>query len=197
MIEFAQKRLVYLQNKGYDIFQLDECIFQKAHTYNYAWAPVNRPVNWDYKLAKSPDYVAVCGLISGRLGKVFMQGKYGAFDNMAVRSTLILVKQNLPRGYKWGVYMDNASIHGHDNVMAWCEANDVPVTFNAKYRPDLMGIEWFWRIAKSAYRRELTDLYVGGGDIDNLKLVKDVLNGVSHEVAKKWAIVGWQHLYNA
>lgn len=109
-----------------------------------------------------------------------MNCKYGAFDNLAIRSTLILVKQNLPAGYKWALYMDNATIHGTDNVMDWCEKNDVPVTFNAKYRPDLMGIEFFWRLAKVAYRRELTELYVGGIPIDNLKLVKDILNGLSH-----------------
>lgn len=32
MIEFAQKRFIYLQNKGYDIFQLDESVFVKGNT---------------------------------------------------------------------------------------------------------------------------------------------------------------------
>ena len=73
-IEFAHKRLLYLQNQGYDIFQLDECVFQKNHVFNYAWAPTGRPLTWDWKGIKSPDYVAVCGLISARLGKVYMNG---------------------------------------------------------------------------------------------------------------------------
>ena len=87
--------------------------------------------------------------------------------------------------------MDNASIHVHEVVMAWCEANKVPVCFNAKYRPDLMGIEYFWRLAKVKYRQELTEAYVGGRHIDNLNMVKDILNSIDNELTKKWALVGW------
>ena len=126
-----------------------------------------------------------------------MNLKYGAFDNHDIRSTLILVKNTLPQGYKWGIYLDNASVHVHDNVMSWCESNDVPVTFNAKYRPDLMGIEFFWRLAKVKYRQELTEAYVRVNYIDNQRLVTNILNSIDNELAKKWAIVGWQHLYNA
>ena len=196
-IEFAQKRLIYLQNKGHDIFQLDESVFTKGYTQDYAWAPKGQPLVWDWKQGRAPNYVACCGIISARLGKVHMDLRYGSYDNEAIKSALIQVKQRLPRGYKWALFMDNASIHAHENVMEWCEANGVPVTFNAPYRPDLMGIENFWRLAKAKYRRELTEMYVGNRDIDNLRLVKDVLSSVSDEAAKKWAIIGWQHLYNA
>ena len=120
-----------------------------------------------------------------------MNVKFGAFDNLGIKSTLILVKKNLPAGYKWGLYLDNASVHVHDNVMAWCEANDVPVTFNAKYRPDLMGIEFFWRAAKVKYRQELTEAYVGNAYIDNVRLVTSILNQLTDDQAKKWAMVGW------
>ena len=48
--------------------------------------------------------------------------------------------------------MDNAGIHLAETVMEWCHKNDVPVILNAKYRPDLMGIEFFWRLAKVKYR---------------------------------------------
>ena len=93
--------------------------------------------------------------------------------------------------------MDNASIHTKKEVPEWCAKNDVPITWNTPYRPDLMGIEFFWREAKQRYRRELTEHYVGSRHIDNLKLVKDVCRSVTDENAKKWALLGWQHLYNA
>lgn len=141
--------------------------------------------------------MACCGLISGRLGKVYMNCQYGAFTNETIKTTMILTKQALPNGYKWAVYMDNATTHVHNNVMAWCEANDVPVCFNAKYRPDLMGIEFFWRLAKIKYRQELTEMYVSGRQVDNLRLVKRILQEIPDDQTKKWAIVGWQHLYNA
>lgn len=119
-IEFAQRRLLYLQNQGYDIFQLDEAVFSKSVTQLCAWAPKNEPLTWDYKKGKSPDYVAVCGIISARLGKVYMNCKYGSFTQEDIISTLILVKQILPKGYKWGLFMDNASYHGTLSVTNWC-----------------------------------------------------------------------------
>ena len=126
-----------------------------------------------------------------------MNVQYGSFTAEDIISTLILVKQNLPRGYKWSLFMDNASIHTKRIVPEWCEKNDVPITWNATYRPDLMGIEFFWREAKQKYRKELTELYVEGRHIDNLKLTKNVCWGVTDEKAKKWALLGWQNLYNA
>ena len=158
---------------------------------------MNQPLFWDWKQVRSPDYVAVCGLISARLGTVFMNCKYGSFDNESIRKTLALVKRRLPQGHKWALFMDNATIHVHGNVMAWCETNGVPVVLNAKYRPDLMGIEFFWREAKNRYRHELTEMYAGGRNFDNLRVVTDIVNSITQEKAKKWALVGWQHLYRA
>ena len=126
-----------------------------------------------------------------------MHCKYGSFENNDIKTTLILTKQSLPRGYKWAIYIDNAAIHLHENVMSWCQSNNVPVCLNAKYRPDLMGIEFFWRLAKAKYRQDLTESYVRAVHIDNVRMVQDILNGIDNERAKKWALVGWQHLYNA
>ena len=81
-----------------------------------------------------------------------MNCQYGAFTQDGIRSTLILTKHHLPSNYKWGIYMDNAGIHLAETVMEWCHKNDVPIILNAKYRPDLMGIEFFWRLAKVKYR---------------------------------------------
>ena len=91
-IEHAQKRLLYVQDKGHDIFELDESVFSKSTTQHYAWAPKGDPIHWDYKKGKAPDYVAVCGVISARLGKVLMNCQYGSFTAEDIISTLILVK---------------------------------------------------------------------------------------------------------
>ena len=60
-----------------------------------------------------------------------------------------------------------------------------------------MGIEFFWRIAKQKYRMELTEHFVRMKEIDNFRLVKDILNSITPEQTKRAALIGWQHLYNA
>ena len=87
--------------------------------------------------------------------------------------------------------MDNAKIHNIKEVTEWCTKHDVPITWNVTYRPDLMGIEFFWRCAKNNYRQELTGLYVKGHQIDNYRLAERCCMSVTDDKAKKWALVGW------
>ena len=54
-------------------------------------------------------------------------------------------------GQKWGVFLDNASIHKSARtreVLNNLEGNSVPAIYNLVSRPDLNGIEIFWRYAK-------------------------------------------------
>ena len=145
IIEHAQKSLLYWRNKGYDIMQLDEAVFNKDDCQSYAWAPMGKPLVWDYRNKKTLGYVAVCALISANFGKAFVDCKYDAYTTVCIIRVLNMTKKALPSGYKWGVFMDNASIHNNKDVKYWFESHKVPLIFNSPYRPDLNGIEFFWR----------------------------------------------------
>lgn len=125
--------------------QLDEAVFNKADCETYAWAPTGRPLVWDYKKIKSLEYVAVCALISANYGKAFVDCKYDSYTIVSILRVLNMAKKALPPGYKWGVFMDNASYHNNGDVKAWFKKNSIPLIWNAPYRPDLNGIEFFWR----------------------------------------------------
>ena len=90
-------------------------------------------------------YVAVCALISSNFGKVFVDCKYDAFNTDSILRVLKMTKKHLPPGYKWGVFMDNASIHNNERVKEWFFEKKIPLIWNSPYRPDLNGIEFFWR----------------------------------------------------
>ena len=102
-----------------------------------------------------------------------------------------MAKKALPPGYKWGVFMDNASIHNNQTIKDWFALKKIPLIWNSPYRPDLNGIEFFWRQAKLAYRKDLTELYSTKLEFDNLKFTTDTLDAISHGDAKKWAKIGW------
>ena len=69
----------------------------------------------DWKQVKAPEYVAVCGIISARRGQVYMNCQYGSFDNEGIKETLKHIKRENP-GYKFAIFMDNASYHTHWSV---------------------------------------------------------------------------------
>lgn len=48
-IELCQKSLMYWRNRGFDVFQLDEAVFNKNDCDSYAWAPKGDPLVWDWK----------------------------------------------------------------------------------------------------------------------------------------------------
>lgn len=50
------------------------------------------------------------------------------------------------------VFVDNASIHKGEKTRAYAAANNIQLIYNVSYRPDLNGIEGFWREMKKIYR---------------------------------------------
>ena len=48
---------------GYDIIQIDECLFNAKHVSGKTWAPTSQAFVKDHRFASVP-YIAVCGAIS-------------------------------------------------------------------------------------------------------------------------------------
>ena len=68
---------------------------------------------------------------------------------------------------------------------------------NIPYRPDLMGIENYWRLAKKEYRAILTNKRARELELENLKMVKQSFSTISNMRAKKAARNGIKALMSA
>jgi len=71
------------------------------------------------------------------------------------------------------------------------------VIWNAPYRPDLNGIEFFWGRLKMAYRKEITRLRSQRITWDQEELVKSLIRDVGFPCAKECASKGWRNLRKA
>ena len=69
--------------------------------------------------------------------------------------------------------------------------------WNAPYRSDLNGIEFFWGRIKRAYRSEITRLRSQGLDWDQQELVDSLVKSVGFPCAKQCASQGWRNLRKA
>ena len=45
-IEFAQRRVSYWASQGYEVIQVDECVFQSDQGNKRTWAPIAEPLSW-------------------------------------------------------------------------------------------------------------------------------------------------------
>jgi transposase len=70
------------------------------------------------------------------------------------------------------IFLDNAKIHQKVPIAA-AEKLKMPLLKNMKYRPDLMGIEGFWRHAKQTYKKKIAHLRVNNRPIENWQVVVD------------------------
>ena len=59
---------------------------------------------------------------------------------------------------------------------------------NLVQRPDLNGIEVFWRYAKHIYRAEIDGNKVNGRDWDQMTVVRQAVDNVDEEKTKNAAI---------
>ena len=50
-----------------------------------------------------------------------------------------------------------------------------------------MGVELLWKHAKAVYRARLGQIKVNGEEYDNLEVVQEILEAVTHKQAKDWA----------
>ena len=100
-------------------------------------------------------------------------------------------------GRRTVIMMDNARIHVSRENMSWYAMRDIKIIRNIPYRPDLMGIEVFWRLLKLKYRAWVTARLATGQFWDQQRLLTWFMHEIPDEAAKKCARDGIQNLMKA
>ena len=120
----------------------------------------------------SKKYVAVFAAISERSGCLLQMYKLGgAFRGEDISAFLVQLRRRAGKHKKLAVFWDNASIHNQPSSVT-APLHRIEVIKNAPYRPDLNGIEFFWKNIKFAYRKEVTRLRSHELEWDQEELVK-------------------------
>jgi hypothetical protein len=176
---------------------MDESIFHtKKHSGRY-WAPRGNPI-----VMKTPyladGFVSAFACISQELGLVHTAYKLNAgfnHDDMLVIYKDIRAKVN--SDIKIALFMDNASFHTSVETKAYIQSrDDFEFIYNVTYRPDMMGVEFFWSHAKRKYQAKV-DLYRATMRTFNLMMVaKDSVDYAS-KYASRCAARGWKGVKNA
>ena len=127
--------------------------------YKFQWAPIRQPLLTRQKYIQGK-LVCVFGFISVENGKIhFHIVQQNSFKKEDFIKCIKLVKKK----FKWDdivLFGDNARIHRNASAIEAANSEDVEIMFNLPYRPDLVGIEHVWRIAKDIYRKEIARLHV-------------------------------------
>ena len=119
-----------------------------------------------------------------------------AFKGDDVADFLRRLRAKMGKHKKLAVFWDNASIHSKP-AKDVAPGLKIEVVWNAAYRPDLNGIEFFWGRVKQGYRKELTRLRAHQLDWDPEQLVKECMEDPGFECAKGCAARGWRNLMRA
>ena len=104
------------------------------------------------------------------------------------------------RGKSWAIFWDNASIHTSRATIDYLLAlpgGPIPIVRNLVQRPDLNGIEVFWRYAKAFYRTVVDNNKVNGYAWDQMTVVKEAVDKVDEEKAMAAAAQGWASIAKA
>ena len=115
-----------------------------------------------------------------------------AFKAADIVAFLEQLRREYPPAQKIGVFLDNASIHRAPMVLEAAERLNIELLFNLAYRPDLNGIETYWRDAKASYRRALTRYRANHQSWDQLGLVQHCCLTVPEEQTRYYAQRGWE-----
>ena len=160
------------------------------------WAPLGQPPKLPHRWS-SKKYVAVFAAISERSGCLLQMYKWGeAFNAKDIEDFLLRLRLRVGKHKPLAVFMDNVSIHKRPAKEAE-DKHKIKVIWNAPYRPDLNGIEFFWGRIKRAYRKEVTRLRSQRLDWDQQELVASMLRDVGFPCARDCAAMGWRNLRKA
>jgi hypothetical protein len=179
---------------------MDEASFNTVKNDRLHWARKGHPITCSAKFLKQKP-VYVCGMITSEAGIVSMVVKEKAFKSEDI--ALILEKLVLYFTHrdgsriKFAVFLDNARFH-YKNVTPKAAELDIPLIYNAGYRPDLNGIELFWREAKQNWYK-VTDHYRANNikNWDAKEVAKNACMSISRPNAQGYALDGWRNLFNA
>jgi hypothetical protein len=179
-----------LKREGAHMVQMDECVFSSRRYDLYTWAPVGKPLPVKHRWGGG-NYISVMAGISEQDGYVHGIYKEG---NAMIGADCVGFVQSLRNFYpegKIGVLVDNCRIHRTTAVKEICQRLNVVFIFNCPYRPDLNGIEVFWRSAKHIYRKTILNHRAKGEPWDQLSTAVAAVDHVTDEKAKAFAEEGW------
>ena len=119
------------------------------------WAPVGEPLPLRFRWEHGKYTACFCG-ISSEDGVVFLHSVEGrAFTGADIEKYLQELRDQTDSERPIGMFLDNAKIHKTPGVQETAQRCNIELLFNLPYRPDLNGIERFWGLAKSAYRKAI------------------------------------------
>lgn len=187
-LEQVKKQVAAAKQEGYEVIQLDESLFQVNQKRAMAWAPKGRPLRTVGRFANK-QVVVVCGAISTERGLIYMKYGYRSFDGMDMVDMYKQVRLHSPRHKKLALFLDNASIHKSLIARDQCKEkkSNLVMIFNRPYRPDLNGIEFYWRDIKRRYRSRINWQRINGRNFDHMGLVKEMIEDTPNELAKRCA----------
>ena len=99
-------------------------------------------------------------------------------------------------GYPLTIFTDNLGAHTSKYTRDTLFVNHPQVghVFNVPYRPDLNGIESYWRPLKAEYRKKVCNFKANSASFNNAELVKEMFANLEKRkpgFAKKCADEGW------
>jgi hypothetical protein len=196
-----RRELEDLVKKGYQVLQLDECVFNTKKMDRRHWAPMGDPHRVRQRFLQQ-EVVYVLGAISQEAGCVRMFVQDTAFCGADIIAALEELKRffsaeaEVPQ--RFAVFWDNASIHKTKEVQASAKRLGIPLLYNLPYRPDLNGIELHWRRCKQRWGALIDSFRANGLDKwSPLGTVENVCTGVERELVQRSAQSGWLALRDA
>jgi transposase len=154
-----------------------------------SWAPSQKPLSAQYRWTPGK-YVASMAAISVDHGLEqvrFVEGS--GFKKPDFIEFLKDLQLKWPKR-KILIFVDNCGIHKKGTVATYLKEckKDLKLLYNAPYRPDLMGVELYWREAKSHYRREVVNRVATWSPIDNISIVREALKQIPRKNAIEFAV---------
>ena len=194
-----------LQQQGFIIIQIDECIFQPNKYSLQHWAPVNEPLLMDQKVAPG-ETRAVIGAICAEYGLIHTMQKEckgNGFNNRDIKLFLCEMQWKLDKlipGNKIAIFWDNLSCHR--SLTEEIRNGDEPylrmaIVKNIAYRPDLNGIEHYWGACKREYRLRVDWMKANNVKWSQEKLIEEILWSFPQDFVGKLAGDGWKRLFAA
>ena len=176
---------------GYEVLQIDECLFNSDHFQDRHWALSRQPIQIKQKYMNQPKIV-VMGAIGVKAGNVHYKFGEFSFKTADVIAFLKELRVIYDSSKRLAVFWDNCRIHLSLELKEWLidQKMEIELVYNIPYRPDLNGIEVVWHDCKKRYRDRLNNYKAMNIQFDHMELVKDIVGDTSHEVAARAALKG-------
>ena len=182
--------------EGYIICQIDEACFSPKKNDRRHWANAGG-MEVRERFTSMPQ-IKVCAAICEEVGTTVTMFSQQPFTGVDMVSLFERLRTYFGPDRKVAIFLDNATYHKSAIVKEAAVAQRIPLVFNAPYRPDLNGIELFWRKAKTTYYKFVDNWRAHGlREWDQPELVRRCVEEVQVGLVKKIAKDGWARVMSA